>query len=172
MVFFVETAVGSPAAQQLLTEYFAERAEGFPPEQGVYQPTFPVPEHFSGAAGVFLLASSSEPGNADATADATDRADLLGCGGIRRIQRADAGLVRFEVKHLFLRETARGRGVGRAMLAELERRALELGAEEIVLDTNASLETAGQLYRRAGYNGIPAYNANPNATNWFGKRIG
>ena len=85
--------------------------------------------------------------------------------------RADAGLVRFELKHLFLRPSVRGRGYGGLLLAELERRAVLLGAEEIVLDTNASLESAGALYRRAGYSDIAAYNANPNATNWYGKPL-
>lgn len=163
MLQFVEVPVSDAAAQELLSEYFAERAAGFPPEQGVYQPTFPLPEHFVRPAGQFLLAREGDPG---------DDGELLGCGGIRRIQRADAGLVRFEVKHLYLRPAARGRGFGRALLAELERRALELGAEEIVLDTNANLESAGELYRRAGYRDIAAYNANPNATNWYGKPVG
>ncbi|AMB58965.1 GNAT family N-acetyltransferase [Microterricola viridarii] len=164
MVQFVETDVTSAAAQELLGEYFAERAVGFPPEQGAYQPTFPLPEHFTAPAGQFLLVVDA--------ADEVGGGELLGCGGIRRIQRADAGLVRFEVKHLYLRQGTRGRGLGRALLTELERRAEQLGAEEIVLDTNASLESAGQLYRRAGYADIAAYNANPNATNWYGKRVG
>ncbi|PPL19253.1 GNAT family N-acetyltransferase [Microterricola pindariensis] len=165
MIQFVETSVDSAEAQELLGEYFAERAVGFPPEQGVYRPTFPSAEQFAGQAGRFLLAREDAPGEAGDGA-------LLGCGGVRRIQRADAGLVRFEVKHLYLRPAARGRGLGRALLAELERRAAELGAEEIVLDTNANLESAGALYQRAGYSDITAYNANPNATNWYGKRLG
>jgi hypothetical protein len=40
-----------------------------------------------------------------------------------------------------------------------------------VLDTNASLDAAQGLYQSAGYQEIPAYNDNPNATHWFGKRI-
>ena len=44
--------------------------------------------------------------------------------------------------------------------------------EELVLDTNASLEAAGGLYRSSGYVDIEPYNANPNATNWYGKRVG
>ena len=55
------------------------------------------------------------------------------------------------------------------MLARLERRALALGATEFVLDTNASLEAAAGLYRSSGYDTIPAYNDNPNATDWYRK---
>ncbi|HEY9424561.1 MAG TPA: GNAT family N-acetyltransferase [Microterricola sp.] len=162
MVHFVETSVESAAGHQLLGEYFAERAAGFPAEQGQYMTTFPQPEQFVPPAGQFVLALEGTPG---------DDGEPVGCGGVRRIQRADAGLVRFELKHLFLRPSVRGRGYGGLLLAELERRALLLGAEEIVLDTNASLESAGALYRRAGYSDIAAYNANPNATNWYGKPL-
>lgn len=161
MLQFVETSVESADAHQLLGEYFAERAAGFPAEQGQYTTTFPQPEQFVPPAGQFVLAFENASGDGE----------LVGCGGIRRIQRADAGLVRFELKHLFLRPGVRGRGYGGLLLAELERRAAELGAEEIVLDTNASLESAGALYRRAGYSDIAAYNANPNATNWYGKPL-
>jgi hypothetical protein len=40
-----------------------------------------------------------------------------------------------------------------------------------VLDTNASLEAAGRLYRSQGYESIQPYNENPNATDWFRKRL-
>lgn len=183
MVHWVETTVRSAAAQRLLAEYFAERAAGFPPEQGVYRATLPAPEQFVPPAGQFLLVVPGAPakhGGPDESAGAAgaraaagaDDAEAVGCGGIRRIQRAESGLVRFEVKHLFLQPAVRGLGYGGMLLAELERRAAHLGADEIVLDTNASLESAGELYRRAGYRGIDAYNDNPNATNWYGKRLG
>ena len=79
--------------------------------------------------------------------------------------------MRFEVKHLWLAPEGRGRGEGRRLLQELERRAVAFGAEEIVLDTNASLEAAGGLYRSSGYVDIEPYNANPNATHWYGKHV-
>jgi GNAT superfamily N-acetyltransferase len=62
-------------------------------------------------------------------------------------------------------------GVGRALLAELERRALALGATELVLDTNDSLEAAGSLYRSSGFEPSEPYNGNPNATAWFRKSL-
>lgn len=164
MLQFVETSTTSTAAHQLLSEYFAERAAGFPAEQGSYSTNFPDAAQFVPPAGQFVLAVQNTPGE-------PGDGDLLGCGGIRRIQRADAGVVRFEIKHLFLRPAVRSKGYGRLLLGELERRASELGAEEIVLDTNASLESAAQLYTRAGYSDIAAYNANPNATNWYGKAL-
>jgi hypothetical protein len=57
------------------------------------------------------------------------------------------------------------------LLAELEQRAAHLGAAQVVLDTNVSLATAGALYHSTGYDSIPSYNDNPNATHWYGKRL-
>jgi hypothetical protein len=57
------------------------------------------------------------------------------------------------------------------LLAELERRAIGFGATESVLDTNASLTAAAGLYHSSGYRSIPPYNDNPNATNWYAKRL-
>ena len=153
-----DAAVTDPDAQRLLGEYFDERAAGFPPEQGAYRPTWPDPAQFQPPVGVFLLVVD-------------EQGEAVGCGGVRRIQRSPSNAVRFEVKHLWLAPAARGRGEGRRLLAELERRAAQYGAEEVVLDTNASLEAAGGLYRASGYVDIEPYNANPNATNWYGKAV-
>lgn len=157
---FREVDVTGAEALALLQGYFAERAAGFPVEQGEYQPTYPTAEQFTPPAGVFLVVEDED-------------GEVIGCGGVRRIQRRPETFeVRFEVKHLWLAPATRGRGVGRRLLEELERRAVGFGAQEVVLDTNASLEAAGGLYRSSGYVDIEPYNANPNATNWFGKRVG
>ncbi len=158
MLRFREADVTDPEAHALLEAYFAERAAGFPAAQGAYAPTWPTRAQFTPPAGVFLVVD--------------DDGDAVGCGGVRRIQRRpETNEVRFEVKHLWLAPAARGRGEGRRLLDELERRAREFGAEELVLDTNASLEAAGGLYRSSGYVEIEPYNANPNATHWYGKRL-
>jgi len=155
---FREVDVTSAEAIRLLDSYFAERAAGFPPEQGEYRPTYPMAQQFTPPAGVFLVVEEG--------------GEVIGCGGVRRIQRRpDTYEVRFEVKHLWLSPAARGRGAGRRLLEELERRAVEYGAEELVLDTNASLEAAGGLYRSSGFTAIEPYNTNPNATHWYGKRV-
>lgn len=153
-----EATVDAPEARAMLTAYFAERAEGFPAAQGEYRPTWPEPAQFAPPAGVFVLVVD-------------DAGRAVGCGGVRRIQRSEEQLVRFEVKHLWLAPEARGGGEGRRLLDQLERRARELGAQELVLDTNRSLEAAGGLYRSSGFSQIEPYNANPNATDWYGKRL-
>ncbi|BDZ53451.1 GNAT family N-acetyltransferase [Agromyces marinus] len=158
MLRFRDAAVTAPDAQGLLGDYFAERAAGFPPEQGAYRPTWPDAAQFTPPAGLFVVIED-ESGTA------------VGCGGIRRIDPSTDGLVRYEVKHLWLAPPARGRGGGRRLLEELEARAIGFGAQELVLDTNASLSAAGGLYASSGYEPIEPYNDNPNATNWYGKLV-
>ncbi|MEG9492018.1 MAG: GNAT family N-acetyltransferase, partial [Microbacterium aurum] len=117
---------------------------------------FPTASVFTPPAGVFVVAVDDGPD--------------VGCGGIRRIEDGPAG-VRYEVKHLYLRPETRGRGWGRLLLEDLERRAREWGAAELVLDTHHTLAAAGGLYARSGFEAIAPYNDNPNATRWYGKRL-
>ena len=150
MLTFDSVPVTDPVAIELLTEYFTAREMGF--VGGDYVVTFPVPERFVPPVGDFVIA------RADGKA--------IGCGGIRSLSSS-----RFEVKHLYLRPETRGRGWGKQLLAELESRASSFGATEVVLDTNATLEAAGGLYRVSGYSSIEPYNDNPNATNWYWKTL-
>jgi GNAT superfamily N-acetyltransferase len=150
MPVYRPAAVDEPAAQELLGEYFAMRVHGF--EGGDYTVNLPDPTRFTPPAGLFMLVE--------------DELGPVGCGGVRMLD-AD----RAEVKHLYLRDRARGRGWGRELLAELEARAVGLGARVVVLDTNATLEAAQGLYRSSGYAEVPPYNDNPNATHWFAKDL-
>ena len=90
----------------------------------------------------------------------------LCCGGIKRL---DALICEF--KRMYVAPEARGRGVGRALLGELERRALELGYRTARLDTGDRQAAAIHLYESAGYVPIPNYNANPAATYFAQKRL-
>ncbi len=161
MVSFADVAVTDAAAHRMLADYFAERAATFPSAQGAYRTTFPDPSQFVAPSGVFLLAYD-EDGEA-------------GCGGVRELRVPPSatdegdGVVRYEIKHLWVAPAHRRRGLGRAILSELEHRARGFGATEVVLDTNESLEAAGALYRTHGYEDIQPYNDNPNATNWYRK---
>lgn len=166
---FTPVSVTDAGALALLTQYFSDRESSFPSTQGTYRTTFPDASQFVPPNGLFLLVSDDrdERGATDATETV-----FVGCGGIRRLETGPGDPVRFEIKHLFLQPQVRGRRWGRVLLDELERRAREFGAEELVLDTNASLEAAGALYQRSGYVDVPPYNDNPNATNWYLKRLG
>ncbi|MCO6050713.1 GNAT family N-acetyltransferase [Mesorhizobium sp. RP14(2022)] len=52
---------------------------------------------------------------------------------------------------LAVAQAARGKGVGRALLAEMERAARERGCEAVSLEVRADNEPAVSLYRRDGY---------------------
>jgi len=150
------------SAAALLDEYFAYRAETFPGGPDAYRVARPDPERFTPPAGVLLVVEGD-----DIAGDAAD----VGIGGVRMLDSPGSDVVRAEVKHLYIRPHVRGLGIGRALLAELERRAVELGATEAVLDTNDSLTAAGTLYRGAGYTPTEPYNDNPNATVWLRKQL-
>src|SRR5947209_12808270 len=152
---FVPVSPAEPLAAQLLADYFAERAAGFPTPGG-YRPATADPAAFAPPDGVFLLL--------------VEDGAPIGCGGLRTLEPTAAGR-RMEVKHLYVVPSARGRGLGRALLAELERIARATGASTLVLDTNRSLEAAGGLYRTMGFTPVPPYNDNPNATDWYGRSL-
>ncbi|MBN9606893.1 MAG: GNAT family N-acetyltransferase [Actinomycetales bacterium] len=162
---FRAASPADPEATELLAEYVAFRTAGFAALGRSYAPATPDPSTFAPPHGVFLIAS----------VDGRD----VGCGGVRMLPAeprpgdgsADTGAPRGEIKHLWIRPDSRRTGAGRALLAELERRAVGLGAREAVLDTHESLAAAQRLYRAAGYRATMPYNANPNATHWFAKTL-
>ena len=94
------------------------------------------------------------------------QAEPVGCGALR--WHADGPP---EIKRLWTAPSARGMGLGRRLLAQLERAAIAGGATSVRLDTNDTLTEAMALYRSTGYHEIERYNDNPHAQHWFEKRL-
>jgi GNAT superfamily N-acetyltransferase len=140
-------------AQALVAAYVAEVAttfpKGFDPDASVSAD----PDELSPPNGVFLVVRD-------------DDGRAIGCGGVKLLDPDTA-----EVKRMWLAPAARGRGIGRGLLGALEDAARGLGATEGRLDTNDLLTAAMDLYRRAGWRDVAAYNHNPYATHWFAKRL-
>jgi DNA-binding MarR family transcriptional regulator/GNAT superfamily N-acetyltransferase len=90
----------------------------------------------------------------------------VGCGAVKH--HADAPS---EIKRMWVAETARGLGIGRRLLAELEASAARSGATRARLETNRRLTEAIGLYRSAGYVEVAAFNHEPFADHWFEKRL-
>ena len=88
------------------------------------------------------------------------------CGGFKSLPDGAC-----EIKKMFVVTQARGRGVARALLVELERRARDLGYAVVRLDTGPRQPRAQRMYERAGYAAIPDYNGNPYASFWGEKPL-
>jgi DNA-binding MarR family transcriptional regulator/GNAT superfamily N-acetyltransferase len=90
----------------------------------------------------------------------------IGCGALKFHPDAPA-----ELKRMWVDPGARGLGVGRRLLRELEDHAAAAGASVVRLETNRALAEAISLYRSAGYTEVDAFNDEPYAHHWFEKRL-
>jgi DNA-binding MarR family transcriptional regulator/predicted GNAT family N-acyltransferase len=142
-----------PQAQHCLREYAREldrRFEsGFDPQRSI---SADAPE-LRRPAGLLLVATlASEP---------------VGCGALKFHDGQPT-----EIKRMWVAESARGLGLGRRLLGELEAHAVRNATTAIVhLETNGSLTEAIALYRSSGYVEVDAFNDEPYAHHWFQKRL-
>ena len=142
-----------PHARYCLHQYFSELDRRF--DSG-FDPTRSIPaadEEMRPPAGLFLVA--------------TLHGDPIGSGALKFHARKPA-----ELKRMWVAESARGLGVGRRLLTELENQATRHGVRIIRLETNKSLVEAINLYRSAGYVEVAPFNDEPYAHHWFAKHIG
>jgi DNA-binding MarR family transcriptional regulator/GNAT superfamily N-acetyltransferase len=125
----------------------------------------------------------SESGFDSSASIAVDRAELIppaghflvaylhgqpaGCGAVKHPSDQPA-----EIKRMWVSQAARGRGIGRRLLSELEGLAASSGASVARLETNRVLVEAIAMYRSAGYEEVPPFNDEPFAHHWFKKRLG
>jgi DNA-binding MarR family transcriptional regulator/GNAT superfamily N-acetyltransferase len=90
----------------------------------------------------------------------------IGCGALKFHPSAPA-----EVKRMWVAPEARGLGIGRRLLQELEQHARSMGVAVLRLETNHALTEAITLYRNAGYREVDAFNTEPYAHHWFEKHV-
>lgn len=139
-------------AWSCLRAYFAEldrRSEhGFDAAAGISA----EPHEVTPPAGLFLISYlNGEP---------------AGCGAVKHHPEQPS-----EIKRMWVAEAARGLGIARRILAELEADAVRSGAPSARLETNRALPEAIALYRSAGYVEVPAFNDEPFAHHWFEKQL-
>ena len=143
---------GSADAQWCVGQYFAELDARF---KTGFNPSLSISaarDELSPPAGLFLIARiDGRP---------------TGCGALKFHPGAPA-----ELKRMWIAPDARGLGLGRRLLAELEAHARSAGVEVLHLETNETLVEAIALYRRSGFEEVPAFNAEPYAHHWFEKRL-
>ncbi|HXA68452.1 MAG TPA: bifunctional helix-turn-helix transcriptional regulator/GNAT family N-acetyltransferase [Bryobacteraceae bacterium] len=152
MVRFAIEDPNTPDARWCFDQYFAELDARF--EKG-FNPALSISAdalELTPPAGVLLIARLH------------DRP--VGCGALKF--HADASA---ELKRMWVAPVARGIGLGRRLLREIERHASEAGVAVLRLETNRTLSEAIALYQSSGYVEVDAFNAEPYAHHWFEKRL-
>ena len=133
-----DDAPDGPAARALFGEYMAlvRTRLGLAADAVLPERIFATEEVFSGRGGAWLTAYD-------------DGGDPVGCGGLRVLAPGIG-----EIKRMFVSERARGHGLGRRLLRELERRAAAGGLGHVRLLTTEVLSEACALYDAEGYREI------------------
>jgi GNAT superfamily N-acetyltransferase len=90
----------------------------------------------------------------------------VGCGGLQRLDADTA-----EIRRLFLEQSARGRGIGHRLLAELESHARRLGYTRVRLTTGDGQAEALRLFQRANYREIPPFTDGVFTRHWMEKSL-
>ena len=142
----------TPDARHCIGQYFSELDARF---EGGFEPGRSIPadaRDLLPPAGVLLVARL--------------RGRPVGCGALKLHRLAPA-----ELKRMWVAPDARGLGLGRRLLAELERHARAAGARAARLETNRALKEAIALYRSSGYREVAPFNDEPYAHHWFEKRL-
>ena len=139
-------------AQRCINAYFAElnRRSNVPydPAKGVPA----EPHEMTPPAGLFLVVYVN--------------GEAVGCGGVKHHPHAPS-----EIKRMWVAEPARGLGIARRLLNQLETEAINSGATTTRLETNGALTEAIAMYRSAGYEEVPPFNDEPFAHHWFEKAL-
>jgi GNAT superfamily N-acetyltransferase len=139
-------------ARSCLAEYVAElnrRSErGFDPAAGVTA----LPHEVRPPAGQFLVAYL--------------HGEAIACGAVKHRPGAPT-----EIKRMWVAPAARGLGLGRRLLAELEACAVAGGARVGRIETSGVLTEALELYRSAGWVEVAAFNDEPFADHWLEKQL-
>ena len=152
LVTFAVTDPASPEARACMAAYFAELGERF--DDG-FDPGASLPATDADLvepSGLLLLARlHGEP---------------VGCGALKFHGTEPA-----ELKRMWVANRARGLGLGRRLLAELEDQARRHGATVVRLETNQVLTEAITLYRSAGYAEVSAFSDEQYAHHWFEKQL-
>ncbi|MGN6173641.1 MAG: GNAT family N-acetyltransferase [Streptosporangiaceae bacterium] len=142
-----------PDARSCLRAYFGELSHRF---DGGFDPGRSISaddDELTPPAGLLLVA--------------TVHGEPVGCGALKFHGGAPA-----EIKRMWVAPTARGLGLGRRLLADLEAHAAARGVRTLRLETNRALGEAIGLYRSAGYREVAAFNEEPYAHHWFEKTLG
>jgi ribosomal protein S18 acetylase RimI-like enzyme len=103
-----------------------------------------LPKMYGHPGGALFLATRSTDG------------ETVGCVALRPLEDGIC-----EMKRLYVRDAARGHGLGRRLVDALIAEARKIGYERMRLDTLQTMTAARALYRSIGFEEIAPYNDHP-----------
>lgn len=142
----------SPAAEFCLRSYAEELSTRFSDGSDPDKSISATADELTPPCGLFLLARLHD--------------EPIGCGALKFVGNQSA-----EIKRMWVAGSARGLGIGRRILAELEGHAASHGASLVRLETNGALTEAIGLYRSAGFREVEPFNDEVYAHHWFEKPL-
>jgi len=123
----IRTTSDNPDFQELVKLLDSELWIRYPEEQSQYEPFNKIEKNQT----VVIAYDSEKP---------------AGCGCLKKIDK-DTG----EIKRMFVRPVHRGKGIGYAIMDDLEKWAKELCYAKVILETGPNQPEAIALYRKSGY---------------------
>lgn len=91
---------------------------------------------------------------------------VLGCGGVRFVGPGVG-----EVTRVYIAPAARGNGVGRSLIDELEAVSVRRGLHTLRLTVRRDLSEAHRLYQRRGYRPVAPFSDSPYAHHQLAKTL-
>jgi len=90
----------------------------------------------------------------------------LGCVGLKGTDKGYA-----EIKRLWVSPAARGMGLAKRLMIQIEDTARALNISTLRLDTNSALPEAVAMYQNTGWTEIPRFNDDPYPDHFFEKQL-
>jgi len=140
----------SPVARTSLTLFADELKERFP--EGYRNSDLVSADQIVPPHGVLLVA--------------TEDNRPIGCGAVRILQPPTG-----EIRHMWVHPDARRMGLGRRLVTDLERHALDLGVTALRLGTHETLREAIAMYEALGYTPTSPYGDTTHTHCWFAKEL-
>ncbi len=110
-------------------------------------------DEYDGRAGVLLLVVD-------------EAGEVVGTAAVRILESGVA-----ELKRMWLRPVARGRGLAQELLDKCLDEGRRLGCQTMRLDSQTRMAAAVKLYRNNGFREIPIYNDNRRADIWMERAL-
>ncbi|MCW9044689.1 MAG: GNAT family N-acetyltransferase [Pseudopelagicola sp.] len=141
-----------PDAVASMNAYYAELAARFETGFDVTRSADPDAADMRPPRGTFLVAYRAGA--------------AIGCVGLKGTDKGYA-----EVKRLWISPAARGLGLAKRLMTEIETAARTLSIPTLRLDTNSALPEAVRLYQTTGWTEIERFNDDPYPDYFFEKHL-